>query len=314
MSEPIANKLESARKLRALFSSSLDVIICFCVDLKNMLNPRLIEGSEEWADDIKENARQHVLAHHDVLVAHLFIKKLVDDWDTLDDVLRAALFQSAVTVYARPFIRNRSSNKTSRQFSISELKNDAGFDKALHDHICKLRQTLIAHHDTSMVKAQISHMTVTLTNQQEEGKQTVTIQTEGKVKALHAIAKKEIAEQYLNHMAASMDYLYNATQDALGRLHRVSLMYPDLGISKMKSLSLELERLRDDKFRLPSANPKPIDEPTFIMPADSYIWLEYTQTFYLVGPVHSASGEQIVEVFDVEKEPGRPARPTYAKP
>jgi hypothetical protein len=292
--------------------SSLDIIYIFCVEVKNMLNPRLSEGSEEWADNITENARQHLLTHHDVLAAHLFIKKLVDDWDTLDDVLRAALFQSAVTVYARPFIHSRSIRHFT--FSISGLKNDPGFDKALHDHICELRLTLIAHHDTSMVKAQISHMTVTLTNQQEEGKQTVTIQTEGKVKALHAIAKKESAEQYLRHMAASVGYLYNATQDALGRLHRVRLMYPDLGIAKMKSLSLELERLGNDKFRLPSANPKPIDEPTFIMPDDSYIWLEYTQTFYLVGPVHSASGEQIVEVFDVEKEPGRPTRPTYSNP
>jgi hypothetical protein len=203
-----------------------------------MRNPRIIvEGSEEWTSKIMEATVKHLLAQHDVLSAQLFVKKLVDDWDRLDDVLRAALFQSAVTVYARPFVDNRSSTGANRRFSISGLKNAPGFDRALHNHLLTLRQTLIAHHDTSVVKAQLSHMT--LTNQQEEGKPPLTVQTEGKVKALHAIAKKEIAEQYLKHMAASVAYLYKATHDSLGKLHKVRVLDPNLGIAKMQSLSLE---------------------------------------------------------------------------
>jgi hypothetical protein len=114
----------------------------------NMRNPRMIvEGSEEWASNIMETTVKHLLAHHDVLAAHLFVKQLVDDWDKLDHVLRAALFQSAVTVYARPFVENRGSTGANRRFSISGLKNAPGFDRALHKHILTLRQTLIAHHD-----------------------------------------------------------------------------------------------------------------------------------------------------------------------
>jgi hypothetical protein len=197
----------------------------------NMLNPSLIEGSEEWADNITENARQHLLAHHDVLAAHIFIKKLVDDWDTLEDVLRAALFQSAVTVYARPFVDNRNSTGPNRRFSIPSRvsRTIPDYDRALHKHILSLRQTLIAHQDTSVVKAQLSHMT--LTNQQE-GKPPLIVQTEGKVKALNAIAKKEIAEHYLKHMATSVAYLYEATQDSLGTLHKLRVLYPNLGMEK----------------------------------------------------------------------------------
>ena len=215
-----------------------------------------------------------------------------------------------MTVYARPFVDNRSSTGANRRFSISGLKKAPGFDRDLHNHILRLRQTLIAHHDTSVVKAQLSHMT--LTNQQAEGKPPLTVQTEGKVKALHAMAKKEIAEQYLKHMAASVTYLYKATHDSLGKLHRVRVLHPNLGIAKMQSLSLEFEHLGDDRFRLPFANPKPIDEPTFILPPSSYIWLEYTQTFYEVGPL-PANGEPIAEVLDLEEKPSNPTtvNPTF---
>ena len=186
-----------------------------------MRNSRLTEGSEEWASNVVEDALKHLLAHHDVLAAHLYMKKLADDWDTLDEVLRASLFQSTVTVYARPFVENRSSSGPNRRFSISGLKNARGFDRALHDHVVRLRHTLIAHHDTSVVKAQLSHMTVTNEEDQKQGKSPLTVQTEGKVKALHAIAKKEIAERYLKHMAASAAYLYDATHAALAKLHKL---------------------------------------------------------------------------------------------
>jgi hypothetical protein len=263
-----------------------------------MRNSRFAEGSEEWASNLMENVVKHLLAHHDVLQAHLFVTKLGDDWEKLDDVLKAALFQSAVTVYARPFVDNRSSTGGNRRFSISGLRKAPGFDKALHNHILSLRHTLIAHHDTSVVKAQISHMT--LTNQQEEGKPPLTVQTEGKVKALHAIAKKEVAEQFLKHMAAAVDYLYQATHDSLGELYRLRVSYPNLGMEKLKSLALEFERLDDDTFRLPFANQKPIDEPALIFPPSSYIWLEYTQTYYEVGQL-PANGDPLIEVFDLVK-------------
>jgi hypothetical protein len=279
-----------------------------------MRNSRVFtEGSEEWASVIIEDTIKHLLARHDVIAAHLFTKKLVDEWDTLDEVLRASLFQSAVTVYARPFVDNRSSTGRNRRFSISGLKNAPGFHRDLHDHVVDLRRTLIAHHDMSVVKAQLSHMTVTNDEDQKQGKPPLTVQTEGKVKALHAIARKEIAEQYLKHMASSAAYLYSTTHAALAKLHRLRMLYPNLGIEKMKSLSLEFERLSNDTFRLPFANPKPIDEPAFNFPSNSYIWLEYTQTFYEVGPL-SANGEPMIEVLDLEEKSGRPPNPTAINP
>jgi hypothetical protein len=81
----------------------------------------------------------------------------------------------------------------------------------------------------------------------------------------------------------------------------------------MKSLPLELERLSDDTFRLPFANPKPIEEPAFPFPSNSYIWLEYTQTFYEVGQL-SANAEPAIEVLDLEKKSSRPPNPTTIDP
>ena len=70
--------------------------------------------------------------------------------------------------------------------------------------------------------------------------------------------------------------------------------------ARLQFLSLEFERLGEDTFRLPFANPKPIDEPDFIFPSSSYIWLEYVQTFYEVGLL-PANGDPLIEVFDLEK-------------
>ncbi len=260
----------------------------------------LLEGTEEWANTITENAGEHLIALHDILCADLFINRLVDGWDTLDPVIQAALFRSAITVYARPFIKNKRSRSTKQfQFRTSVLKNVSEFDRELHDHICTLRQTLIAHHDTSVVNAQIGHMQI----QPEEGSAALALQTYGMAKALHAIAKREIAERYLKHIAACKAYFHKGTYDALGQLHIMRVKYPNLAVAKMKSLSFELEKLGDRKFRLPNieaiSRMKPITTPSFILSADSYIWLEFTYLFEATNIVYTtADGTPMAEVID----------------
>jgi hypothetical protein len=47
----------------------------------------LHEGTEEWADRIKEKAGEHLIALHDVLSTHLFINRLVEGWDKAHPVV-----------------------------------------------------------------------------------------------------------------------------------------------------------------------------------------------------------------------------------
>jgi hypothetical protein len=258
------------------------------------------EGTEEWANTISEKAGEHLIALHDILCADLFINRLVDGWDTLDAVVQAALFRSAITVYARPFIENkRRGGGKKHRFPISVIKNVLGFDRDLHDHICTLRQTLIAHHDTSVVNAQIGHTTI----QPEEGRPALAVQTYGTTKALHAIAKKEIAERYLKHIVACHAYFLNATNDALEQLHMMRVEYPDLGVTKMISVSFALEQLGERKFRLPTieaiSRVKPITTPSSVLSADSYIWLTFTQLFEATNITYTTpDGKPMVEVID----------------
>jgi hypothetical protein len=218
------------------------------VKVKKMGKAKMLrEGTEEWANTLKENAGEHLIALHDILCADLFINRLFDGWDTLDPVIQAALFRSAITVYARPFIKNKRRSKKQFQFRVSELKNVPGFDRELHEHICTLRHTLIAHHDTSVVNAQIGHMQI----QPEEGRASLALQTYGMAKALHAIAKRDIVERYLKHVGACKTYFHKGTHEALEQLHMMRVKYPDLAVTKIKSLSIELEKLGDRRFRLP---------------------------------------------------------------
>src|SRR6266851_1329015 len=249
----------------------------------------LHEGTEGWANTITENAGEHLIALHDILCADLFINRLVAGWDTLDAVIQAALFRSVITVYARPFIENKRRRSVKKfRFPVSVLsKNVPGFDRDLHDHICTLRQTLIAHHDTSVVNAQIGHTQI----HPEEGRPALALQTYGMTKALHAIAKKEIAERYLTHIVACKAYFLKATHDALGQLHMMRVNHPDLGIAKMQSLSFAFEKLGEGKFRLPNieaiARIKPISTPSSILSAASYIWLEFTQLFEATNIIYT---------------------------
>ena len=259
----------------------------------------LHEGTEEWANTLKENAGEHLIALHDILCADLFINRLSDGWDTLDPVIQAALFRSAITVYARPFIKNKRRSRKQFQFRVSELKNVPGFDRELHDHICTLRHTLIAHHDTSVVNAQIGHMQI----QPEEGRASLALQTYGMAKVLHAIAKRDIVERYLKHVGACKTYFHKGTHEALEQLHMMRVKYPDLALTKMKSLSIELEKLGYRRFRLPHieaiSRMAPITTPSSILSADSYIWLEFTYLFEATNIVYTtADGKPMAEVID----------------
>jgi hypothetical protein len=258
----------------------------------------LHEGTEEWARAIKERVGEHLLALHDILCADLFINRLVEGWDTLDPVVKAALFRSGITIYARPFIKNNRRSDKKYRFNVSMLKGVPDFDRQLHDHICTLRNTLIAHHDTAVVNMLIGHMRI-----EPEGRPPLALQTYGTTKALHAIAKKEIAERYLKHITACKEHFLSATNDALRQLHMMRVAYPDLAVPTMTTVPIALETLGDRKFRLPNiesiARFKPINTPNSFLSQDSYIWLELTYLFEATNLTYTTEhGVPVIEVID----------------
>jgi hypothetical protein len=121
-------------------------------------------------------------------------------------------------------------------------------------------------------------------------------------KALHRIATKEIAERYLTHIAACEAHLSKATHDALGQLHMARVHYPDVSVTKIKSLPVPLETHPDGTYQLPNIEAlskiKPIDAFDSVLPAESYVWLDFTQLFELINTTYTADGEPLIEVFD----------------
>jgi hypothetical protein len=260
------------------------------------------EGTDEWANTLMEEACEHLLAQHDIRTARLFAERLVNDWDTVDGVIRAALSRSIITVYARPFVknkRNRPGKKSS--FRISTLKHAPGFDTDLHEHICALRQTLIAHHDTSVIKARVAH---TLISPHDGSRPPLAVQTYGVTRALHGIGQKDVAARYLAHITACEEYLSQATHDALARLHMARVHYPNVSVTTMKSVPIEFETHQDGTYQLPNiealSNLKPIDPLDSMLPAESYVWLDFVQLFELTNTTYTANGEPLIEVFDRE--------------
>jgi hypothetical protein len=228
-------------------------------------------------------------------------KRLIEGWDTFDYVIKSALFHSIVTVYTRPFITNNT-NRPGKifRYRISQLKKAAGFDLGLHDHLCTLRSTLIAHRDTSVIKARVGRSAIT---PRDGSKPPLALETYGMTKALSSIAVKDIAERYLAHIAACEVYLTKAGHDALGRLHMAMVHYPDLQLANTQSLpAFELKPLPDGTLQLPDiealSNMNRIAVPNSFLPEESYLWLEFIDVFALTGVTYHANGEPIIEVFN----------------
>ncbi len=116
--------------------------------------PALQEGTQVWLDRLYDVASQEVRALIQIDQAERHIGKLLDGWDTLDEDIKSALFTSVVIHYARPFTSNET-KEGKRKYPVSQFKGVPKFDRQLHDHLCDLRDKLVAHQDGTLLKAQI---------------------------------------------------------------------------------------------------------------------------------------------------------------
>ena len=73
---------------------------------------------------------------------------------TGDHILLSSVFCFAVVKYAKPFIETKTSFGKTR-YPIRHLKDQPGFDTALHMHLLELRNTLVAHDDLESIEPRI---------------------------------------------------------------------------------------------------------------------------------------------------------------
>lgn len=88
---------------------------------------------------------------HNIHVALDAFKRLLVDWDAIDDIYKSALFSNAVLNYAKPFTETKvSRTQSGKKYKISKIKTNE-FNNKIHEHLLSLRQKMIAHEDFSEV-------------------------------------------------------------------------------------------------------------------------------------------------------------------
>jgi hypothetical protein len=195
----------------------------------------------------------------------------------LDDDVKAALHDSAVTHYTRAF-------GSRRDYGGKRLQLYSGFDIDLHEHICDLRNKLIAHHDNETLRGLARHEYIGVNLADESVSRLVG--TLGIVKALEGINDRALALRYAEHCHACAACLHEIVTERLEMLHRAAIQFPESAGADTTPTTTEPVRATPSmRVKLPAPlDPRApgIPEPTFDgIPPGAY---KYRNTVYAYRP------------------------------
>jgi hypothetical protein len=260
---------------------------------------KITEGSPEWFEVRRRITADYIRASDAIGVAASSIRRILHDWQTMDDELKSALFHSAVIHFARPF-------SYKRDYGGDGLKHRAGFDQELHGHLIDLRHSLVAHHDNDVLRAWVGHQNFDLAH---NGIQyTVMVSTCAAVKALHTIQEKSVAERYLSHIMACEAFFQEAARRELSAIHEMALRFPaavDAGTGEVQPIPIEQQVTTTQVPSMVNFGPSGIPEPQFPLPRfplpqGSYQYRTAAMTFFRTGKIEieTPSGTALIEISD----------------
>jgi hypothetical protein len=260
---------------------------------------KVTEGSPEWFGVRRRITANHIRALDAIEVAASLIKRILHEWQTMDDELKSALFHSAVIHFARPF-------SYKRDYGGDGLKHHAGFDQELHGHLIGLRHSLVAHHDNDVLRAWVGHQKLDLTL---NGTQyTAMIATCAAVKALHTIQNKSVAERYSSHITACVAFFREVAERELSAIHEMALRFPaavDAGSGAVQPIPIKQQVTTTQVPSMINLGASRIPEPQFplpqfLLPQDSYLYRTAAMTHFRTGKIEieTPSGKALLELSD----------------
>lgn len=103
---------------------------------------------------IEQDCKMGMKAFQNLNAAVLGFEKLIQLEKVADPILLASTFYWATVRYSKPFLgsQTRSGNIV---YPIKRLKNLTGFSLSIHEHILKVRNTLIAHDDFTEIEPRL---------------------------------------------------------------------------------------------------------------------------------------------------------------
>lgn len=141
---------------------------------------------------------------------------------TKDHILLSSVFCFAVVKYAKPFVDTETPYGKTR-YPTRHLKNEAGYEAELHQHLIELRNTLVAHDDVESIEPRIIQMCMSM---QPTGYSIpVSIGLSNKCLA-YPIASESVMK-LRKHVAACVQGALNKVYQDLARVRDAALSYPD---------------------------------------------------------------------------------------
>lgn len=132
------------------------------MDKRHILSP--IQLEKQLADEIKlriekslSQLQWHLRAALKLQVAVDNITELKNLFHFSTDTVKSALFHASIVSYADPFSGNVGKNNSKHVYKKSYIAGGAGWDDAIHGHICDIRNKMIAHTDASVNEVKVSH-------------------------------------------------------------------------------------------------------------------------------------------------------------
>jgi hypothetical protein len=236
--------------------------------------PAIKEGTQEWKVQLEGMAVRHLRALDQIVFAHRCLERLSQEGDTSDEIIKSALFTSAVIHYSRPFGKNLGEQASFSKYSIKDLQHHPEVDRVLHGHILVLRNKLVAHQDRTLLRARIGHFAITLHEDEVE----IPVQTFAVVFALQGIATEETLARYRKHVAACVEAIHANVGTALTAVNAAEHEYPDVKLDGRQKVSVFSRKsiAKAEVAPLPDLDDTEvamIKSPDFPgIPANAYTW------------------------------------------
>lgn len=241
------------------------------------------EGTKEWLADLNNKLSHHICAFDPIYQAYQQMKKWYDEWDTLDELTKSALFTSIIIHYSRPFTLNRIAHGK-HQYKTTYLKKAPGFDAELHKHIMNdIRDQIVAHHDRRALKTRIGHLInvvrVKLDNSQFDDWR-IPLRTFAISKGVRFITSKEHAKRYLDHLTVCVNAIATHAYQLLGEINSSAQKYPDIQPRDWESPKIMTpengEMLLPDADNIEGVKAK---APKLSISEELYAWRDTTLTY-----------------------------------
>ncbi|MCP4988911.1 MAG: hypothetical protein GY928_23505 [Colwellia sp.] len=177
-------------------------------------------SSTEIFNSLHKNCKLGIKAFQNVSSSETRFTRMLALFVRDDEDLLSALFSSAVVSYAKPFLRSKMGD-SQVIYPIKDLKKKcASFEIDMHNHLIKIRNTVVAHDDFVDIDPRLLQVGVTA------GGLFIPTTMIMSNKCISFPTKIELIQAILIHVSATKHFIYLKLREDITKLRQQIVQYP----------------------------------------------------------------------------------------